>query len=35
MVNIDGTLRDSVYFSVIAPEWPDVSARLLAKMHRK
>ena len=24
----DGTLRDSVYYSVIAPEWPAVKARL-------
>ena len=34
MVNADGTLRDSVYFSVIASEWPEVSARLLAMMER-
>ena len=24
MVNPDGSLRDTVYFSIIAPEWPDV-----------
>jgi len=24
----DGTWRDSVYFSVIRPEWPEVKARL-------
>ena len=34
MLNADGTARDSVYFSVIAPEWPEVSARLLAMMDR-
>lgn len=28
MVNPDGTPRDTVYFSVIAPEWPEVRARL-------
>jgi RimJ/RimL family protein N-acetyltransferase len=26
----DGSIRDSAYFSVIAPEWPDVKARLVA-----
>jgi len=30
MVMPDGALRDSVYFSVIAPEWPAVKARLSA-----
>jgi RimJ/RimL family protein N-acetyltransferase len=34
MVNPDGTLRDTVYFSVIAPEWPEVKARLEAMMER-
>ena len=34
MVNKDGTPRDSAYFSVIAPEWPEVSARLLRLMDR-
>ena len=29
MVMPDGALRDSVYFSVIAPEWPEVKRRLL------
>lgn len=28
MVNDDGTLRDSVYFSVIADEWPATRARI-------
>ena len=28
MIMPDGSLRDSAYFSVIAPEWPDVKARL-------
>jgi RimJ/RimL family protein N-acetyltransferase len=35
MVNRDGTLRDTVYYSVIAPEWPNVSTRLLAMLDRK
>lgn len=30
MVMPDGSLRDSAYFSVIAPEWPAVKARLVA-----
>jgi N-acetyltransferase len=34
MVNPDGSLRDSVYFSVIATEWPEVSARLISMMRR-
>jgi RimJ/RimL family protein N-acetyltransferase len=34
MVNADGTLRDTVYFSVIAPEWPQVAENLLAKLRR-
>jgi RimJ/RimL family protein N-acetyltransferase len=34
MVNADGTLRDTVYFSVIAPEWPEVAENLLAKLRR-
>jgi N-acetyltransferase len=32
MVNPDGTLRDTVYFSVLAPEWPEVKRRLEAMM---
>jgi RimJ/RimL family protein N-acetyltransferase len=34
MVNPDGTLRDTVYFSVIAPEWPEIKARLEAMLER-
>lgn len=30
----DGTWRDSVYFSVIAPEWPAVRANLTARLDR-
>ena len=30
MVRRDGSLRDSVYFSVVRPEWPAVRERLLA-----
>jgi N-acetyltransferase len=30
----NGTLRDSVYFSVIAEEWPEVKARLEEKLGR-
>src|SRR5262245_30355839 len=32
MVMPDGALRDSVYFSVVAREWPGVKARLTAKL---
>jgi N-acetyltransferase len=28
MVNADGSLRDSVYFSILAEEWPAVRRRL-------
>jgi RimJ/RimL family protein N-acetyltransferase len=34
MVNPDGSVRDTVYFSVIASEWPDVKARLEQRMER-
>lgn len=34
MIAQHGYLRDSVYFSVIAPEWPDVKARLQALAQR-
>jgi RimJ/RimL family protein N-acetyltransferase len=32
MVSPDGSIRDTVYFSVIAPEWPEVKKRLEAMM---
>ena len=32
MRRADGTLRDSVYFSIVASEWPDVRARLDAML---
>ena len=32
MVMPDGQLRDSVYFSVIASEWPDVKRGLARKL---
>ena len=32
MVMPNGALRDSVYFSVIASEWPAVKARLAQKL---
>lgn len=34
MVMPDGRLRDSVYFSIIAPEWPEVRTRLAQKLQR-
>ena len=34
MINADGSPRDSVYFSVIADEWPAVSARLEGMLAR-
>jgi RimJ/RimL family protein N-acetyltransferase len=34
MARFDGTRRDSVYFSVIKPEWPRVRARLEALLAR-
>jgi RimJ/RimL family protein N-acetyltransferase len=33
--NPDGYVRDSVYFSVIREEWPEVKARLEARLVRK
>ena len=33
-VRHDGTLRDSVEYSIIAAEWPTLRGRLLAKLHR-
>jgi RimJ/RimL family protein N-acetyltransferase len=32
MVRRDGSLRDSVYFSVVRPEWPAVRERLTARL---
>jgi RimJ/RimL family protein N-acetyltransferase len=34
MINPDGTLRDTVYYSILAPEWPDVKAHLEARLAR-
>jgi len=30
----DGTIRDTVEYSIIAAEWPTLRARLLSKLHR-
>jgi RimJ/RimL family protein N-acetyltransferase len=35
MVTWSGRLRDTVYFSVIAPEWPEVKKNLEAKIKAK
>jgi N-acetyltransferase len=35
MVNADGTLRDTIYFSVTRVEWPAVKARLEQLMRRE
>jgi N-acetyltransferase len=32
MVRRDGTLRDSVYFSIVRDEWPDVRDRLASRL---
>ena len=32
MIRRDGTLRDSVYFSIIREEWPQVRERLSARL---
>jgi RimJ/RimL family protein N-acetyltransferase len=34
VVCADGRLRDSVYFSIIDSEWPEVKARLEEKLHQ-
>jgi RimJ/RimL family protein N-acetyltransferase len=34
MINDDGTIRDTVYYSVIAEEWPNVKAHLERLMER-
>ena len=35
MINADGTVRDTVYYSVIAEEWPDMKARLETMLGRE
>jgi RimJ/RimL family protein N-acetyltransferase len=35
MLNADGTIRDSVYFSIVDDEWPRVKARLDMRMARR
>jgi N-acetyltransferase len=32
MIRPDGSLRDTVYFSILAPEWPRVRERLSARL---
>jgi hypothetical protein len=34
MVRVDGTVRDTVMYSIAAPEWPAVRARLDALLRR-
>lgn len=34
MIVRDGRIRDSVYYSIIASEWPEVKARLSQKLER-
>jgi RimJ/RimL family protein N-acetyltransferase len=34
MIVLDGRIRDTVYYSVIAPEWPRVKAALEEKLTR-
>lgn len=34
MINEDGSLRDSVFFSILAEEWPEVRRRLEAGLER-
>ncbi len=34
MICADGRYRDTVYYSVIAPEWPGVKAALETKLKR-
>lgn len=33
MVNHDGSARDTVYYSILAEEWPDVRARLAGRLN--
>jgi len=35
MMNPDGTLRDTVDYSILAPEWPDVKASFEARFARR
>lgn len=35
MINDDGSFRDTVYFSIIEPEWPQVKRDLEARMARQ
>jgi RimJ/RimL family protein N-acetyltransferase len=35
MISQGGRIRDTVLFSIIAPEWPGVKAQLLARLHSK
>jgi hypothetical protein len=35
MIRSNGTYRDSIYFSVLDDEWPEVKARLEGFMKRK
>ena len=34
MINADGSYRDSVYFSILDDEWPNVKARLEERLGR-
>ena len=34
MINADGSFRDTVYFSILDREWPDVRDRLRAMLAR-
>jgi RimJ/RimL family protein N-acetyltransferase len=34
MITPDGRVRDTVYYSIIAGEWPEVKQRLQAKLHQ-
>lgn len=35
MLMLDGTYRDSAWFSIIKPEWPEVKAKLERRLDRK
>ena len=34
MLRWDGFIRDTVYYSILASEWPDVKRRLEGLLHR-